>query len=51
MSKVANRIVKTNQPFIGGQCIRNDDGVLAVSNKDKKLAWKSYHEKFLNTRK
>ena len=30
-------------------CIRNGDGVLAVTDEDKKIAWKIYHEKFLNT--
>ena len=28
---------------------RNDDGVLALSNKDKNIAWKTYHEKLFNT--
>ena len=35
--------------IIGKQWIRNDDGVLAVSDEDKKIAWKRYYEKFLNT--
>ena len=42
--KIAKRMVKTNQDIIGEQCIRNDDGVLAVSDEDKKIAWKSYYE-------
>ena len=25
--KTAKRVVKTNQGIIGGQCVRNDDGV------------------------
>lgn len=29
--------------------IRNDDGMLAVSDENQKTAWKSYHEKLLNT--
>ena len=30
-------------------CIRNGDGVLPVTNEDRKIAWKIYNEKFLNT--
>ena len=40
---IAKRMVKINQGFIGEQYIRNDDGVRAVSDEDKKTAWKSYH--------
>ena len=40
---------KTNQNIICKQCIRNDDNVLAVSDEDKKIAWKSYYENLLNT--
>ena len=42
-------MVKTNQDIIGEQCVRNDLGVLAVSEEDKKVAWKSYYESLLNT--
>ena len=44
MLKIAERIVKTNQDAIGVQCIGNDNGVLAVSDKAEKKARKSYHE-------
>ena len=40
--KIPERMVKTSQHIIGEQCIRNDDGVLAVSDEDKKIVWKSY---------
>ena len=30
--KIAKRMVNANQDIIGEQCIRNDDGVLRVSN-------------------
>ena len=46
--KIAKKMVKTNQDIIGEQCIKNDNGILAVKNEDKKIAWKSYHEKLLN---
>ena len=36
--KIAKRIVKTNQDIIGEHCIRNDDGVLVVSDEVKKIA-------------
>ena len=45
---ITKRTVKTNQNIIGEQCIRNNDGVLAVSGKDKKMDWKRCHEKPLN---
>ena len=31
------------------QCIRNDDVVLAANDEKKNMAWKSYHERLLNT--
>ena len=37
-------MVKTNQDITGEQRVRNDDGLLAVSDQDQKIAWKSYHE-------
>ena len=46
--KIAKRIVKTNQDIIGEQGIRNDNGVLAVSDENK-IARKSYDKKLLNT--
>ena len=39
------KMVKTNQSVVGEQCIRNDDGILAVNEDDNKIAAKSYHEK------
>ena len=43
--KIAKRMVKINQDIIGEQCIRNEDGVMEFSDKNKNIAWKSYHEK------
>lgn len=40
---------KLNQDIIAKQCIQNDDLVLVVSDEDKEIVWKSYHEKLLNT--
>ena len=34
--KIAKKIVKTSLNVIGGHCIRNDDGVLEVSDEHKK---------------
>ena len=42
---IATRMVKTNQDIIG---IRKDDDMSEISNEDRKIAWKSYHEKLLN---
>ena len=46
--KTAKRMIKINQGIISEHCIRSDDVVLTVSDEDKKIAWKSYHEKLLN---
>ena len=35
--KIAKRMVKTYQDVIGELCIRNDGGVLAFSDEDKKI--------------
>ena len=40
------KMVKTNQDINDEHCIRNNGGVVAVSDEDKKIAWESYHEKF-----
>ena len=45
MLKIAKRMFKTNQNIT-----RNGDGVLGVSDEDKKLAQKSYYERLLNTK-
>ena len=50
MFRIAKRMVKTNQVIIGEQYVRNDDGALAVSDENKKIAWKIHHEKLLNTK-
>ena len=47
--KIPNRMVKTNQDVTGEQCVRNHDGVGALSDEDKKITWKNYHENLLNT--
>ena len=48
MFKFAKRMVKANQDIIGKHCIRNDDA-LTVSDEDKQISWKIYHEKLMNT--
>ena len=39
-------MVKTNHDIIGEQCIRNDDGVEAVKDKDslEKLSWEALEQ-------
>ena len=46
--KIAKEIVKTNQDMISEWAIKND-GVLSVSDEDKKIAWEGYDGKLLNT--
>ena len=47
--KIAKQMKKTNQDVVGEKCIRNDEGNLASTEEEKKLAWKSHYEKLLNT--
>ena len=47
--KIVKRMVKTNQDIIREKCIRNDDGMYVVNDEDKKIVYKSFHEKLLNT--
>ena len=47
--RIAKTMVKDNRDIIGEQCIRNDDGDLAINEEDKKIAWKNYYERLLNT--
>ena len=47
--KIAKQMKKTNQDVIGEKCIHNDEGNLASTEEEKKLAWKSHYEKLLNT--
>lgn len=40
---------QTKTSIVSQQCIRNDDGVSEVCDKDKAIAWENFHEMFLNT--
>ena len=42
-------MVETNQNIIGEMYIRNDDSKLTLNDGDKKITWKSYHKKLLNS--
>ena len=46
--KIAERMVKTYQDITGAQYIKNDDGVMIVSDEYEKIALKG--EKLLNTK-
>ena len=47
--KAAKRMFKTNTDITGEQVVRKGDSVLALSDEDKNMAWRSHHEKPLNT--
>ena len=47
--KIVKQMKKTNQDVVGEKCIHNDEGNLASTEEEKKLAWKSHYEKLLNT--
>ena len=36
-----------NKDIVGKKCIRDDNGVLAFNEEDKKKAWKQLYERFL----
>ncbi|XP_057310454.1 uncharacterized protein LOC130648419 [Hydractinia symbiolongicarpus] len=40
---------KTNQDVVGEKCIRNDEGVLASTEEEKRVAWKNHYQRLLNT--
>ncbi|XP_057303385.1 uncharacterized protein LOC130640832 [Hydractinia symbiolongicarpus] len=40
---------KTNQDIVGEKCIRNDEGVLASTEEEKRVAWKNHYQRLLNT--
>ena len=48
--KISKRMVNTNQGIIREQYMRSNNGALAVKDENKKIAWKNYHSKLLNTR-
>ena len=42
--RIAKEMVRTNQAINGEQCTRNDNSVLVVSYKDRKIDWKSQQD-------
>ena len=42
-------MAKTNEDFIGEQCIRTADDILSAKDEDRKIYWQSFHGKVLNT--
>ena len=39
---------KTNQDIIGDKCVIDDNGKLAITDAEKRIAWKQHYEKLLN---
>ena len=46
--RVASQCVRENRDGVGEKCVRHDNGTLALTDTEKKEAWKCYHEKLLN---
>ena len=46
--KIAKQMMKTNQDVIGEKCVRNDRNELAITDKEKLIAWREHYEKLLN---
>ena len=45
---IAKHIKQKNKDILGEKCIRNDNGVLAFNEEDKKKAWKQHYQRLLN---
>ena len=46
---ISQRMVKTNQDIIGGQCRRSDGVLLEFNYEDEKIVLKNYQERLMNT--
>ena len=46
--KIANQMVRTNQDVVGEKCIRNDAGILSLSDDEKMKAWVEHYARLLN---
>ena len=43
-SRLSTLMKNTYQDVVGEKCIRNDEGSLAGTEEEEKLAWKSHYE-------
>ena len=48
MFRLAKRMKQENSDVMGEKYVRNDDGVLALTDAAKNLAWKQHYERLLN---
>ncbi|XP_057306130.1 uncharacterized protein LOC130644510 [Hydractinia symbiolongicarpus] len=48
--KIAKQMKKTNQDVVGEKCICNDEGVLASTEEEKRVAWKNHYQSLIGTR-
>ena len=46
--RIARQMDRTNQDIVGEKCIRNDNGDMAFSDKDKMKAWAEHYSRLLN---
>ena len=46
--RIAKQIDRANQDVVGEKCVRNDAGVLALTDEDKMKAWVEHYSRLLN---
>ena len=45
---MAKQMMQENKYIVGKKCIRDDNGVLAFNEDEKKKAWKQHYERLMN---
>ena len=46
--RIAKQMKRENQDILGDNCARNEEGNLAISDDDNKLAWVEHYQRLLN---
>ena len=46
--RIAKQMISVNRDVVGDKCVKNDEGVLATSDKGKLKAWQEHYERLLN---
>ena len=45
---IAKQMKQENKDIVGEKCIRDDNGVLAFNEEEKKEVWKQHYQRLLN---
>ena len=46
--RIAKQMTSSNRDIVGDNCVKNDNGDLAMSDSDKLIAWQEHYERLLN---